>query len=760
MQYSRVDVGSVVAGLWAAVWRHRRRTLAALALLVAAKAAAVGVPLLLKAVVDRFSTPNALVTPAAPGVEATLLVVPTFLLLGYAALRFASTLFTELRDLLFARVTKRTVMAYAERTFAHLLSLSPKFHVQRNTGSLIRDVERGTAGIGFLLGAGLFTIVPTLVEFVAVLVVMALGYSLWFTLVIVVTFFLYAGYTTVFTERRALHQRRVNDIDSRAHGRMVDSLLNYETVKTYAREGFERERYAQLTGEWVDNSVSNQKALALLHIGQSAIIAFAVATVMLLAADETVRGAMTVGDLVLVNAYVIQICLPLNALGFVFREARDALVNTEKLFALLGQKIDIDEAPDAPPLQIAGGAVQFDDVEFGYEAGRPILQGVSLQIGAGQTTAVVGGSGSGKSTLARLLLRLYDVQRGRIAIDGQDLREVGLQSLRDAIGVVPQDTVLFNDSIAYNIGYGRRKAGMPEIIEAAKAAQVHEFILSLPDGYDTVVGERGLKLSGGEKQRIAIARAFVKNPPIMIFDEATSALDTRAERAIQGELDRIAQGRTTLIIAHRLSTIVDADEIVVMDQGRIVERGRHDALLARDGLYAQLWNLQRQQQQFERLERRLARQAVPLAALVDATADGTVDAYAARRVALQRDLDGGDARVLGDPIALGQALRELLLAALRATPDGGRIELGLQCGAGNARLTIADGRHAGAAGRRDDTRLSDAPAPLDPLLLRSTLERQGGRLAVEPPGSLHGLRWVVELPLYDDAAAVRAGARA
>jgi len=759
----------VFAQLWAAVWRWRRRTLLALALLVLAKLAAVTVPLLLKAIVDRFSGPGGLaadVTAAALGaasapsaVHALVLIVPVFLLFGYALLRFAGTLFTELRDLVFARVLHRTVVSFAERTFAHLLALSPRFHVQRNTGALIRDVERGTLGIATLLRAGLFTVVPTAVEFVAVLAVMAAGYSLWFTLVIVVTFFVYGAYTMAMTERRVQRQRAVNELDSRASGRLVDSLLNYETVKTHGREAFERAHYAGVLAQWVEGSVANQRALSLLHIGQGAIIAAGVAAVMLLAAEQTARGVMTVGDLVLVNNFIIQICLPLNALGFVFREAKDALVNAEKLFALLDVRAEVEDRPSTPPLALRGGAVAFEHVDFGYEPARQILFDVSLAIAAGQTLAVVGGSGSGKSTLARLLLRLYDVNGGRITLDGQDLRGVQLASLREAIGVVPQDTVLFNDTIAHNIGYGRAGAGMVEIIEAAKAAQLHEFILSLPAQYETVVGERGLKLSGGEKQRIAIARAFLKNPPLLIFDEATSALDTRAERAIQGELDRVAEGRTTLVIAHLLSTIVHADEIVVMDRGRIVERGRHEALLEQDGLYAQLWNLQRQQQHFERLERALARQPVNLAALVANAIDALRAPIEARAVRLYTDMDFDNASVTGDPSTLAQALHDLCMAALQATPVGGRMELKLERADAQARLTVSDGRAGNASAPARLPMLSlvkpgepvEAP-PLDPLRLRSIIERQGGRFAIEPPASTHGLSYVVELPLRAVAA--------
>lgn len=741
----------VLTGLWEAAWAQRRRTVAAIALLVLAKLATVTVPLLLKAIVDRFSRPENLAagsTAAGTQSDPVVLVLPVFLLLAYALLRFGSTLFTELRDLVFAPVTRRTVTAVSERSFAHLMSLSPRFHVLRNTGSLIRDVERGTAGVGFLLGAGLFTVVPTLVEFVAVLCVLAAAYSLWFTLIVLVTFLVYAAVTMLLTQRRELHQRRVNEMDSRANGRLVDSLLNYETVKTHAREEDERQRYADICAEWVRGSLSNQRALSVLHISQSAVIAVGVAAVMMLAAHQTVQGVMTVGDLVLVNAYIIQICLPLNALGFVFREASDALVNTEKLFTLLDQKPDIQDAPGTPALTVREGVVQFEHVDFSYEPGRQVLWDVSLTIGAGKTVAVVGGSGSGKSTLARLLMRLYEADAGDIRIDGQSVREVTLASLRRAIGVVPQDTVLFNDTIAYNIAYGRQGAGLADVVEAAKAAQVHEFVLSLPQQYDTRVGERGLKLSGGEKQRIAIARAFLKNPPIMVFDEATSALDTRAERAIQGELDRIAQGRSTLVIAHRLSTIVDADEIIVMDKGRIVERGRHDELLAKDGLYAQLWNLQRQQQQFERMERQLARRPVNLVSLVANAIDGLRDVIEARRVRLATEIDIDDASITGDPGTLAQALRELCFWALQATPPGGRIELALTRSGNQARLSVTDGRHhTGTAERPMPFSPEGDGTPIDPMQLRSTIERQGGSLVIEQAGALKGMRYVVELPL-------------
>ncbi|HEV8314768.1 MAG TPA: ABC transporter transmembrane domain-containing protein [Burkholderiaceae bacterium] len=749
----------VFAGLWEALWRYRQRTLLALGLLVLAKISAVLVPLLLKLIIDSLSRPESLATPygsqagpVPPGTP-TLVLVPVFLLLGYALLRFAGALFTELRDMLFARVTQRAVASFAERSFGHLLALNPRFHVQRNTGALIREVERGTAGVGFLLGPGLFTVVPTAVEVIAVLLVMASGYSLWFSLIIIATFFVYAGCTTTLTSRRALRQRQVNELDARATGHLADTLLNYETVKAHAREGFERERYAGVLDQWVEGSVRNQRTLSVLHLGQGAIIAAGVAAVMLLAGEQVVRGTMTVGDLVLVNSYLLQICLPLNALGFVFREGRDALASTEKLFALLERKPEIEDRPDAAPLSVARGEVVFERVDFSYEPGHQILQDLSFIIPAGKTVAVVGGRGSGKSTLARLLLRLYDVQAGRIAIDGQDVRSLKLATLREAIGVVPQDTVLFDDSIAFNIGYGRAGASLAEIIDAAKAAQVHEFILALPEGYDTRVGERGLKLSGGEKQRIAIARAFLKNPPIMIFDEATSALDTRAERAIQGELDRIALGRSTLMIAHRLSTIVDADQIIVMDKGRIVERGRHDELLAREGLYAQLWNLQRQQAQVERLERRLARQSVNLAVLMANAVDGLRESFDTRGVRIYSGVDLDNARVTGDPGTLAQALREMCMQALEATPVGGRIELKLERRDAFARLSITDGRQAASPRLKLVSRAPLQAPPYgtdtapDPLQLRSTIERQGGVFNIEPPAAGHGMRYVIELPL-------------
>jgi ATP-binding cassette subfamily B protein len=737
----------VLAGLWKATWAYRWRTAGTVALLVAAKLAAVMVPLALKAIVDHFSQTRIDSATASSSSSSVVLALPVFLLLGYALLRFASTLFTELRDLLFARVSLHSVGEFVQRTFGHLLALSPRFHSQRSTGALIRDVERGRTAIAFLLGAALFTLLPTLVEFAAILaVLMVAGYSPWFTLTIVVAFFVYGAYTGVFIRRREERQRVVNEIDSQAQGRMVDGLLNYETVTTYARRNYEQQRYADTQVQWIEASVASQRTLSALHVGQSAIIAAGVATVMLLAGQYTLEGEMSVGDLVLVNAYLIQLCLPLNALGFVFRQVFDAMVDTERLFDLLHQKPEIEDRRGAWPLALRGGSVSFEHVDFAYEPGRPIFRDFNLRIAPGQTVAVVGGSGSGKSTLARLLVRLYDPDAGRVAIDDQDLRAVLLDSVHEAIGVVAQDTVLFNDTIGYNIGYGRRGARMAEIIEAAKLAQVHEFVVSLPQQYDTVVGERGIKLSGGEKQRIAIARALLKNPSILILDEATSALDTRAERAIQGALDRVARGRTALIIAHRLSTIVDADQIVVMDRGRIVESGRHEALLEHNGLYAQLWNLQLQQREFERLERRLARQPVNLAVLLAGIIDALREPIEARRIALYTDIDPANASVSGDPGALGDALHKIAWHALSATPRGGRMEIRLARHDINARITITDGRNSGQPAHRPDGPRGEQP-PMDPLELRSTVERQGGRFEVVSQSGDGGMRFVIELPL-------------
>jgi len=570
--------------LWGVMKQYRWRIAFSIALLLVAKVATVAVPLLLKRIIDTFST--------APLPARLELGLPLYLLAGYALLRFSSTLFNEWRDLIFARVTLSTVKAYAEKTFAHLHALGPRFHAGRQVGSLLPDIDRGTGGIAFLLGVGLFTIVPTLVEIGLVLAVMLQNYSPGFSVIILATFLAYCAFTLVFTARRVLYQRRVNKLDSTAKGQLGDSLMNYDTVKAFSNEAWESTKFSGTMDRWKDAGLGNQRALFILHVGQSGVIAIGVAAIMVLAGQAVLLRQMSVGDLVLINAYALQVCLPLNALGFVYRESRDAWVNAERLFALLRQQPEIEDAPDAPTLHASAGEVVFEHVSFHYAPERPVLFDVSLHIPSGTTLAVVGRSGSGKSTLARLLLRLYDPDSGRILIDGQDIRHRSPSSVRRAIGVVPQDTALFNDSIGNNIAYARLDATRDEVADAARAAQLHELIAALPEGYATPAGERGVKFSGGERQRIGIARAILKHPAILIFDEATSALDSVSEHAIAQELERLSHKRTTLIIAHRLSTIVNAHSIVVMDRGRIAEQGAHAELLRREGLYARLWLLQ------------------------------------------------------------------------------------------------------------------------------------------------------------------------
>ncbi|WP_050464941.1 ABCB family ABC transporter ATP-binding protein/permease [Herbaspirillum autotrophicum] len=566
------------------LWTYKWRVMLALGFLIGAKLANVGVPLILKQLVDRMT-----ISPQHPQ---ALLVLPVALLVAYGALRLATTLFTELREFVFAKVTQRAVRTIALKVFRHLHSLSLRFHLNRQTGGMTRDIERGTRGVSSLVSYTLFSILPTLIEIALVLVYLVLHYDIWFTIITVVALTLYIVFTVAVTEWRTHFRRTMNDLDSRANSKAIDSLINYETVKYFGNEDFEARRYDEGLQRYETAAVKSQTSLSLLNTGQSAIIAIAVTLILWRATQGVIDGTMTLGDLVLVNAFMIQLYIPLNFLGVIYREIKQSLADMERLFSLLQQHRDVADAAAAKPLETRGAELRFSHIDFSYESNRQILFDVDFVVPAGTTTAVVGHSGSGKSTLSRLLFRFYDVDEGGITIDGQDLRDVTQASLRSAIGIVPQDTVLFNDTIEYNIAYGKPGSAREDIVAAAKAAYIHDFIESLPAGYDTMVGERGLKLSGGEKQRVAIARTLLKNPAILIFDEATSALDSKAEQAIQAQLREIAQNRTTLIIAHRLSTIVDASQILVLDQGRIIERGTHAQLLVADGAYAQMWDRQ------------------------------------------------------------------------------------------------------------------------------------------------------------------------
>lgn len=552
----------------------------AIALLVGAKLANVSVPLLLKDVVDTLSTRD------------VVLAVPLGLVAAYGLARLATSLFGELRDAVFAKVVQGAIHRVALEVFTHLYQLSLRFHLNRQTGGMSRDIERGTKGIGFLLNFTVFNILPTLLEITLVAAILFSKYHWSFAAVTFATIASYIGFTLWVTEWRMVFRRSMNDLDSKANSRAIDALLNFETVKYFGNERWEIQRYDNSLSAWEHSAIKNQVSLNLLNAGQGAIIAAGVTGLMWLAASGVVDGSMSVGDLVLVNAYLIQLYAPLNFLGFVYREIKHSLADMERMFTLLNVEREVDDKPDAVTLQTQQASIRFEHVAFSYDGKREILQGIDLDIPAGKTLAVVGRSGAGKSTLSRLLFRFYDVNHGSIRINGHDIRQLTQASLRAHIGIVPQDTVLFNDSIYYNIAYGRPEASREEVIAAAQAAHIHDFVMSLPDGYDTTVGERGLKLSGGEKQRVAIARTLLKNPPILIFDEATSALDTRTEKAIQNELAAISANRTTLIIAHRLSTVVDADQIAVMDGGKIIETGTHRELLARDGAYAALWRLQ------------------------------------------------------------------------------------------------------------------------------------------------------------------------
>jgi ATP-binding cassette subfamily B protein len=577
------DIG-VIKRLLPYLLEYRGRVLLALGFLVAAKLANIAVPLVMKRIVDGLSGPAAVVA------------VPVALLAAYGLLRMSSTIFNELRDVVFVKVAQSAMRRIALEIFHHLHALSLRFHLERQTGGLTRDIERGTRGISTLLSFMVFSVLPTLLEMALVTGFLIWQFDVWFGVITVAAIVVYIALTFVISEWRTKHRRAMNEMDSKANTRAIDSLLNYETVKYFGNERFEAERYDENLRRYERAAVTSESSLGLLNSVQALVIALAVSLLMWRAAEGIVGGALTLGDLVMVNALLIQLYIPLNFLGVMYREIKQALVDMEKMFRLLGENREVQDTPGAPALAIGGGAIRFEDVDFSYDGVRPILHDVSFEVPAGHKVAVVGASGSGKSTLARLLFRFYDVNRGRITIDGQDLRAVTQGSVRAAIGVVPQDTVLFNDTIYYNIAYGRPEATRAEVENAARVAHIAEFIERLPAKWETTVGERGLKLSGGEKQRVSIARTLLKQPPILVFDEATSALDSHTEQSIQAELADIARDHTTLVIAHRLSTIVDADQILVMDAGRIVERGNFRELMAADGRFAEMWRLQQERE--------------------------------------------------------------------------------------------------------------------------------------------------------------------
>jgi ATP-binding cassette subfamily B protein len=567
------------------LWQYKWRVVIALSLMVCAKLANVSVPLLLKELVDAMSL--------KPGDPKAVLVVPVALLVGYGALRLLTSAFTELRELVFAKATQGASRSIALETFEHLHALSLRFHLARQTGGMTRDIERGVRGIESLISYSLYSVIPTLIEVGLVLTILAVKFDAWFAGITLTALVFYIFFTVRVTEWRTQFRKQANEFDSAAHTRAVDSLLNYETVKYFGNERFEAGRYDESLERLRLSRLKAQTSLSLLNTGQQLIIASALVAMLWRATEGVVAGRMTLGDLVMINAFMIQLYIPLNFLGVLYREIKQSLTDLDKMFVLMDREREVADAPGAHALALQGAPdVVFDRVSFAYESDRPILKDISFTIPAGKTVAVVGPSGSGKSTLARLMFRFYDVQQGFIRIAGQDIRQVTQSSVRQALGIVPQDTVLFNDSVAYNIAYGRPGASQAEIEGAARSARIHDFIASTPKGYQTSVGERGLKLSGGEKQRVAIARTLLKDPPILVFDEATSALDSANERAIQSELANVAQNKTTLVIAHRLSTVVDAHEILVMEAGQIIERGNHAELLAQQGRYASMWAMQ------------------------------------------------------------------------------------------------------------------------------------------------------------------------
>jgi ATP-binding cassette subfamily B protein len=576
---------------------YKVRVALALTCLIGAKVANLGVPIVMKRIVDGLAPVHQLTALGRAEQSAGLVLAGGLgiLVVAYALVRLSTSLFTELREILFSKVTESAVRRLALQVFRHLHGLSLRFHLERQTGGMSRDIERGTRGIQQLISYSLYSILPTLVEVGLVLGFFVVRYDAYYAYVTLAALAAYIVFTVKVTEWRTRFRRTMNELDSRANSRAIDSLINYETVKYFGNEEWETRRYDENLQRYRKAAIRSQNSLSFLNFGQQAIIGTGLVFILWRATQGVLAGKLTLGDLVLINTFMLQLYIPLNFLGVVYRELKQSLTDMDRMFTLLSAPREVADAPGAPALRVAGAQLRFEHVNFGYEPARQILHDVNFTVEAGTTTAVVGHSGSGKSTLARLLFRFYDLERatgGAIRIDGQDLREVTQDSLRASIGIVPQDTVLFNDTIYYNIAYGRPSASREDVLAAARAAHIHDFIESLPHGYDTPVGERGLKLSGGEKQRVAIARTILKNPPILLFDEATSALDSRSERAIQQELEQIAQHRTTLVIAHRLSTVVHAQQIIVMDHGRIVERGTHAELVRADGLYAQMWALQ------------------------------------------------------------------------------------------------------------------------------------------------------------------------